>query len=134
MTQANAAPKRQVSAATGRRVSCAASSARRASGGAAHKQHGKENTDVDYGVAVVGIFGARRNCLFVSDRSVAPERQASSRSARPFRSGVAAGFEQRRPELDERGRQFCNWRFDLGLDLGGIKLVYRLCDLSEQAV
>ena len=41
--------------------------------------------------------------------------------------------EQRRSELNERWRQFCNRRFDLGLDTGGTELGDRLRDFQEQA-
>src|SRR5262245_20179336 len=63
---------------------------------------GRRTGDVDYGVAMVGISSAWRNCLRVSAGAVALEREASSRSARTFRSGVAFGVEQRSSELNER--------------------------------
>ena len=49
---------------------------------------------MDDGVAMVGISSAWRNCLRVSAGTVALEREASSRSARTFRSGVAFGVER----------------------------------------
>src|SRR6185295_162159 len=125
---AKAVPKRLVSDATMRRLS---RDVRAAAWGTSNT--GRRTDDVDYGVAVVGIFIARRNCLPVSDRLVAVKRKASSRSTCAFRSGVASGSEQRRSELYERWRQFRNRRFDLGRNTGGTELGYRLRDFQEQA-
>ena len=48
---------------------------------------------------------------------------SASRPAGAFRSGVVSGPEQRRSELNERWRQFCNRRFDLGLNLVALNWV-----------
>src|SRR5689334_20141913 len=59
-------------------------------------------------------FGCR---LRVPDRAAAADWQAPDRPAGAFRPGAAARAVECRPELDERRRQFADWRAGLGLDV-----------------